>query len=545
MAGELRLADGVITLREVTLADTPLLYEWRNDPSTRSQFRDDQPLEYGSHGRFVRRCLETYPRPHWFIISTPEGPVGTICLYDFSADGKTCEFGRFIVARSHRGLGLGRRALILLMTYAASLGVARLCCEVLSSNEQALRLYRSLGFTATGVCDSGLREFTSMEAVLAREVKPVHLFVPKYRTDEILAEMRHSLETGWTGPGEKTASFETAWRMYTGLPHAHFVNSATAALHLAFAILREHDGWAAGDEVITTPFTFVSTNHTIAHAGLHPVFADIDEYLCLDPAAVEKRISTRTRAVCFVGIGGHPGRYEDVVQLCVRHGLRLILDASHMAGTRIRGEHAGHAADAAVFSFHAVKNLPTADSGMLCFREQELDQEARKWSWMGINKDTYTRTSGTGPYKWKYDVEHQGFKYHGNAIMASMGLVALRYLDQDNAYRRQLAAWYDNAVTGNSAVTRIPQREDVLPSRHLYQALVDNRDEVMRALNERAIYPGVHYADNTTYRMYRYALDTCPKAARASRRVISLPMHLGLAESDVCRVAAALSDICS
>ena len=376
-------------------------------------------------------------------------------------------------------------------------------------------------------------------------MKPIHLFLPKYRTDEILEEIRPALESGWTGPGEKTAQFEAAWCAYTGLENAHFLNSATAGLHLAFTLLRERFGWAEGDEILTTPFTFVSTNHAIVHAGLRPVFADIDEYLCLDPASAAARISPRTRALCFVGVGGQAGRYAEARELCARHNLRLILDASHMAGTRIDGLHAGHGADATVFSFHAVKNLPTADSGMICFQDPALDREARKWSWMGINKDTFTRTVGSGPYKWKYDVEHLGFKYHGNAVMACLGLVALRYLDSDNAYRRQLAAWYDDALAGNRAVARIPQRDDVLNSRHLYQILVSDRDEVVRRLNERAIFPGVHYADNTSYRMYRYAAGCCPRAADAGARVISLPMHLDLSEEDVRRVAAALADICA
>lgn len=375
-------------------------------------------------------------------------------------------------------------------------------------------------------------------------MKPIHLFVPKYRTEEILEEIRPALEAGWTGPGEKTAQFEAAWRAYTGLENAHFLNSATAGLHLAFTILRERFGWEEGDEILTTPFTFVSTNHTIVQAGLKPVFADTDEYLCLDPAAVAARISPRTRAVCFVGVGGHAGRYAEVQELCARHNLRMILDASHMAGTRICGVHAGHGADAAIFSFHAVKNLPTADGGMICFQDEALDREARKWSWMGINKDTFTRTAGSGPYKWKYDVEHLGFKYHGNAIMASMGLVALRHLDQDNAYRRQLACWYDAALAGAAGVARIPQREEVLNSRHLYQVLVKERDDAVRRLNERGIYPGVHYADNTSYGMYEYAAGTCPRAAQASASVISLPMHLGLSEEDVRRVAAEVEDIC-
>lgn len=375
-------------------------------------------------------------------------------------------------------------------------------------------------------------------------MKPIHLFVPKYRTEEALAEIRACLESGWTGPGEKTAQFEAAWRTYTGLPNAHFLNSATAGLHLAFTILRESDGWAAGDEILTTPFTFVSTNHAILQAGLTPVFADIDDYLCLDPVSAASRITPRTRAICFVGIGGNPGRYGEIRDLCAERGLRLILDASHMAGTRICGRHAGHGADAAIFSFHAVKNLPTADSGMVCFRDAGLDREARKWSWMGIGKDTFTRTIGAGPYKWKYDVEHLGFKYHGNAIMASLGLVALRYLDEDNARRRQIAAVYEEELAASGLIGRVPQPEGTLLSRHLYQVLVDGRDEVVRKLNEREIYPGVHYADNTAYPMYRYGADTCPRAAEASGRVISLPMHLGLTDEDIRRVAGELREIC-
>jgi len=102
----------------------------------------------------------------------------------------------------------------------------------------------------------------------------------------------------------------------------------------------------------------------------------------------------------------------------------------------------------------------------------------------------------------------------------------------------------DDALAGCPTAARIPQREEVLNSRHLYQIMVEERDEAVRRLNERGIYPGVHYADNTSYRMYRYAAGTCPRAAQASARVISLPMHLGLSEEDVRGVAAEVEDIC-
>lgn len=277
--------------------------------------------------------------------------------------------------------------------------------------------------------------------------EPIHLFVPTFRVEEVLDSIRDCLERGWTGLGYKTLELEEAWRRYTGLPHAHFLNSATSGLHLAVRLLKEAGKWNDEDEIISTPLTFVSTNHVILYERLTPRFADVDDSLCLDPRSVEERINRRTRAVMFVGMGGNVGQYAEVRDLCRQRGLKLILDASHMSGTWMGANHAGHDADVAVFSFQAVKNLPTADSGMVCFAGADLDREVRKWSWLGIDKDTFTRTVGEGAYRWHYDVEHVGFKYHGNSLTAAVALVGLKYLDKDNEYRRQVAEWYDQELS--------------------------------------------------------------------------------------------------
>jgi len=361
----------------------------------------------------------------------------------------------------------------------------------------------------------------------------IQLFVPSFRIDECLNSIRECLEKGWTGLGFKTVEFESAWKRYTDLPHAHFLTSNTAGLHLALHILKTRHGWDNDDEVITTPLTFVSTNHVILHCQLRPVFADVDDYLCLDPASVAARITPRTRAVMFVGMGGNTGEYEKIVALCQQRGLKIILDAAHMAGTRMNGQHVGADADATVFSFQAVKNLPTADAGMICFKNQEDDDRVRKLSWLGINRDTYTRTVTHGAYKWMYDVEEVGFKYHGNSIMASMGLVQLKWLDQDNSYRRQIASWYRARLAGHDSIRLVEIAPGCESATHLFQIRVEDRDAMMLALNEHHIYPGVHYRDNTEYRMYSYALGTCPSAARASGEIISLPLHMNLTRTDI------------
>ena len=365
-----------------------------------------------------------------------------------------------------------------------------------------------------------------------------HLFVPQFQVDECLEQIRECLEKGWTGLGFKTVEFEKAWSDYTALPHSHFLSSNTVGLHLAMYMFKTKYGWNDTDEVITTPLTFVSTNHAILYCNLRPVFADVDDYLCLDPEDIERKITPKTRAVIFVGIGGNCGQYRRVVDLCRTKGICLILDAAHMAGTRIAGKHVGSESDCAVFSFQAVKNLPTADSGMICFRDGNDDTRARKLTWLGISKDTYSRSTMPGPYKWMYDVEEVGFKYHGNSIMAAIGLVQLRHLDRGNAYRRQLASWYEGLLADIAGCKIVPASAECESSRHLFQILINNRDELMSALHERDIYPGVHYRDNTDYRMYAYASGSCPKAHRASSQLLSLPMHLGLTIADVSAVAA-------
>jgi len=376
---------------------------------------------------------------------------------------------------------------------------------------------------------------------------PIQLFVPTFRVDETLEEIRICLEKGWTGLGFKTVEFEEAWMAYTGLPHAHFLNSATGALHLAVVLLKEQGSWQDGDEIITTPMTFVSTNHAILYEKLIPVFADVDETLCLDPASVRERITEKTRAVMYVGVGGNTGRLREIEKICRDNNLKLILDASHMSGTRWAdtGKHVGNEADISIFSFQAVKNLPTGDSGMICVRDAELEVEARKWSWLGISKDTYARTASQGTYKWYYDVEHTGFKFNGNSIMGAIALVSLKYLEQDNAFRRQVCGWYDMLLKDTPQIQRIPMSPDCIPSRHLYQIAVDRRDEVMLALNQANIFPGVHYRDNTLYRMYAYAQETCPRSMEASDRIISLPLHLRLTYNQVEYICNNLKQIVS
>ena len=159
--------DGVVRLREITLADADELYRWRMDPAARAMFRNTEPVPYGVHLAFLDRYFEPGNDDHWFVIEAAGRPVGAVALYEMASDRSEAEWGRFVIAPEHRGRGWGRRALALLLAHARQAGVLRLRCEVLAGNP-AERLYRSLGFADTGVtADPAGRRFVQLALALS------------------------------------------------------------------------------------------------------------------------------------------------------------------------------------------------------------------------------------------------------------------------------------------------------------------------------------------------------------------------------------------
>ena len=360
----------------------------------------------------------------------------------------------------------------------------------------------------------------------------IQMFRPVYDIDACLETIRDCLEKGWTGKGYKTIEFENEWKKYTGLNTAHFLTTGTAALNLAMETLKEEYGWKDGDEVISTPLTFVATNNCILYSRLTPVFADVDDTLCLDPKSVEDRITDKTRAVIFVGLGGNIGNYYEIVELCRKRGLKLILDAAHMSGTRVNGTTPGSEADAVTYSFHVTKNLSTAESGMLCFKEEKLDEIVRNKSFNGISKPVGTPDPKLGGYNVCYLAD----AYNGNSIMASIALTQLKHLDRENEIRRKIAAWYDEAFSKNEKITlvRIPRACE--SARWLYQIIIEDRDGMMAHLKNAGIDCGVHYPVNTLYKMYQDQYGRCPKAEWYSNHVLTLPLHVLLTDEEIDRI---------
>ena len=363
----------------------------------------------------------------------------------------------------------------------------------------------------------------------------IMLFKPLFRTEEVLDEIGQCLDIGWTGIGYKTDEFEKLWCAYTQLNNCHFLNSATAGLHLAVKIFKDKFNWSDGDEILTSAMTFVSTNHAILYESLTPIFSDVDKSLCLDPIKLERNISDKTRAVMYVGIGGNSSNLKEIEKICKKNNLILIIDAAHMAGTKWLDNslHIGSEADCVVFSYQAVKNCPSSDAGSICFKDSELDKKVRSLSWLGISENTFNRTK-IKSYKWEYDIDEVGYKYNGNSIAAAMAIVSLRYLDDDNKRTRYISQEYISPFATNEFLSPIIHDKKISSSRHLFQITVDNREGFIDHMSSFGISCGVHYKSNNKFTAYvKYNNAGLDFLDSIDKKIVSLPLHLNLSDEDV------------
>ena len=357
----------------------------------------------------------------------------------------------------------------------------------------------------------------------------IQLFKP-FVSDEAIAAVEAVLRSGWIGLGPKTAEFESRFAEYVGAKYAVGVNSATSALHLALIVSGVHKG----DEVLTTALTFVSTNHVILYQQADPVFADIDDRtLNIDLAKAEAMISPRTRAIIAVHFGGNPVNLDDLYAFASRHKLAVIEDAAHACGSKFNGRRIG-ATGLTCFSFHAVKNLPMGDGGMVTTNDKGVYEKLMSLRWMGIDQSTYDRSAGK--YKWEYSVQSVGYKYHTNDIAAAIGVEHLKRLDEWNGRRQEIVEMYRKEL-GNLVPHKIRFAEPTprtQSANHLCVIRLADRDRMVDRLKEAGISVGVHYRPSHHYPMYAHARRAdLSVTERAYSELISLPLHLGLSDDDV------------
>jgi len=376
-------------------------------------------------------------------------------------------------------------------------------------------------------------------------------FSPPMIGDEEIAEVVASLRSDWLTTGPRVRSFEEQFAAFVGAPSAVALNSATAAMHVALAVL----GIGPGDEVITTTMTFCSSVHVIEHMGARPVLVDVEpDTLNIDPERIRAAITARTRAILPVHLYGHPVDMDAVLAIAREHGLAVVEDAAHALPASHRGRMVGAPAEGvrnlAAFSFYATKNLTTGEGGMLT-GPPELLAEARTWALHGMSRDAYRRYEADG--SWRYDVVLPGFKYNMADLQAAIGLVQLRRLPELQRRRREIVSCYDRAF-GALPEVQIPSvRPEVESAHHLYvlrlrlDRLAIDRSGLIRELTARRIGSSVHFIPihhHTYYReRYRHPAGSFPVADREFERIVSLPLSPRLSDRDVEDVIGAVSEI--
>jgi dTDP-4-amino-4,6-dideoxygalactose transaminase len=370
---------------------------------------------------------------------------------------------------------------------------------------------------------------------------------PSIGEDEI-AEVEACLRSGWLSTGPRAMRFESELAAWLGVRHALGACSGTAALHLAVLAA----GVGPGDEVITTPMTWVSTANVILHAGARPVFVDVErETLNLDAARVAEAVTPRTKALLPVHFAGQPCDEDALRQIADAHGLALIEDAAHALGASYRGRAIGTIGDVTMFSFHPAKNLTTGEGGALVTDSDEIAARAQRLRFHGIEQTVETRFGGRGAAA--YDCVEPGFKYNFTDLQAAIGLKQLARLAEMNARRRALATAYLEQLAAVPWVR--PLASPPYPHEHAWhlmvvalevEALTSSRDEVLAELRDGGVGAGLHFVPLHLQTLYRPMVADPGRLAVATdahRRILSLPLFPDMADEDVAKVVDTLAAI--
>lgn len=362
--------------------------------------------------------------------------------------------------------------------------------------------------------------------------------------EEVVATMR----SGWLGTGPKVARFEDDFGKYKGAKYAVAVNSCTAALHLSLIA----SGVGPGDEVITTPMTFCSTINAIIHSGATPVLADVDpKTMNIDPAQIEARITSRTKALLPVHFAGRPCDMNAISAIADRYGLKIIEDCAHAIESEYKGRSVGTFGDFGCFSFYVTKNIVTGEGGMVLTRYEDDAARIKMLALHGMSKDAWRRFSDEG-YKHYYVVEC-GFKYNMMDIQAAIGIHQLERIER--YWKRRETVWntYQTEFAGLPIKLPVEPEPGTRHAYHLYNILIDkervgiDRDDFLEAMTERKIGVGVHYLSIPEHPYYQKAYgwrpEDYPEALKIGRQTVSLPISAKLTDRDVSDVVDAATRI--
>ncbi len=363
-------------------------------------------------------------------------------------------------------------------------------------------------------------------------------------SEEDIEAVSAVLRGDWLTTGPSVTAFEKAVGEVAGGFPAVSCTSGTAALHIAYASMR----LGPGDQVVTTPMTFVATASGASILGAEVVFADVEEDTALlDPVAVEDAVTDRTRVVAAVDYAGHPADYDALQPIADRVGALTLDDAAHSIGGTYKGRPVGSLADVTTLSFFPTKNLTTGEGGAVVCRDPDLARRAQEFHFIGLMRDPERfAIQDEGP--WHQEVHEFGLNYRLTDIACALGLVQLRRLDAFKKRRAEITARYNEALAGVDGLRTPPQRPDVDPAWHLYplRVLGGRRREVFEKLRARGIGVQVNYIPVYWHPVYAdlgYRRGMCPNAEAFYAEELSLPLYPDLTDAEVDQVIETLLDV--
>lgn len=375
----------------------------------------------------------------------------------------------------------------------------------------------------------------------------IPFFKPSIDDSDIEA-VTTSLRSGWLTTGPNVKELERELAEYCGAKYVNAVNSATAALHLT---LRAWD-IGPGDEVITPVYTFSATANVVIHTGATPVLVDVrDSDANIDPEAIERAITPRTKVIIPVDFAGEPCQMDAILDIAERHHLKVLTDAAHSVGSNYRDRRVGSMGDATAFSFYATKNMTTGEGGALATNDQALSERVRVLTMHGITKDGWNRYTAGGT--WRYDIAEFGFKDNLTDLAAALGRRQLKRLDEFNDRRARVVQRYFANLRDEEHVILPGFDEANHRAWHLFMVRIKNeqspvqRDDVITELAARGIQTSVHFIPLHYFTAYqkleRWQKGDFPVAERIFEGAISLPLFPDMTDEQVDEVCHALREI--
>ncbi len=392
-------------------------------------------------------------------------------------------------------------------------------------------------------------------------------FSPPRIDDEIIQEVTAALKSGWITTGPRTKQFEKDLSVYNGNPYTLCLNSATAGLE----IMLRWFGVKEGDEVILPAYTYSATANVVIHCGAKPVLVDVNpDDFNINTALIKAAITPRTKVIMPVDIAGLPCDYSAIMEVIssaevknIFHAenerqqqlgrILLLSDAAHSLGAVYKNKKTGNWADATVYSFHAVKNLTTAEGGAIAlnfpapFNNQEIYNYLCIFTLHGQNKDALAKMQKGN---WKYDIIEAGYKCNMTDIMAAIGLVELRRYENDTLPKRKaICEYYYNTLKGYPwAEVPVLRNQDSETSYHLFQLRIkgvteEERDLIIQRIFDEDVSVNVHFIPLPRLSFYKnlgYQMEQYPVAYDNFSREISLPVFYALDETALQRVTDAV-----